>query len=141
MLQLERAWRWSRDAEAKERVYHARECRAMVLRSVSVSRRVVVGWWWCGARRHARPATPSLIEVRAATWGEDRSARVMMVMGAEVSDDSMQWQQEAAVVDDGGALEAVMRLRYTEAADRWMVYTRPCFGPERVRPQKAGNGC
>lgn len=64
-----------------------------------------------------------------------------MVTGAVASDDSMQWQQETAVVEGGGALEAVMRLRNTEAADRWMVYTRLCFGPERVRPQKAGNGC
>ena len=64
----------------------------MVSRSLVRSRRVVVGWWWCGACRHARPATPSLIEVRAATWGEDRSARVMMVTAAEEGEDGVQWQ-------------------------------------------------
>lgn len=46
---------------------------------------------WCSCR-HARPATPSLIEVRAATWGEDRSARVMMVTAAEEGEDGVQWQ-------------------------------------------------
>jgi hypothetical protein len=89
----------------------------MAMLALVRSRRVVVGWWWCGACRHARPATPSLIEVRAATWGEDRSARVMTVRAAEGSEDGTQWQQTVAVVEDGGALEAVMRLRNTEAAD------------------------
>jgi len=49
VLQLERARRMDGYAVAKERVYHARECRVMVLRSLVRSRRVVVGWWWCGA--------------------------------------------------------------------------------------------
>ena len=57
------------------------------------------------ACRHARPAAPSLIEVRAATWGEDRSARVMMATGAESSEECTQWQQVVAVVEGGGALE------------------------------------
>lgn len=93
MLQLERARRWDGDAEAKERGYHARECRGD---GVAVAGAVAAGGGglavvWCSCR-HARPATPSLIEVRAATWGEDRSARVMMVTAAEEGEDGVQWQ-------------------------------------------------
>ena len=73
---------------------------------VAVAVAVAAGGWWASCR-HARPATPSLIEVRAATWGEDRSARVMMVTGAELSDDSVQWQQEVAVVEGGEQGEGV----------------------------------
>jgi len=67
----------------------------------------------------------------------------MTVRAAEGSEDGTQWQYTVAVVEGGGALEAVMRLRNTEAADdrQGVVYNARCFGPERVRPQKAGNGC
>jgi len=42
----------------------------------------------------------------------------------------------------GMMVEAVMRLRKTEAARQAQggVYMR-CFGPGRLRPQKAGNRC
>ena len=41
----------------------------------------------------------------------------MTVRAAEGSEDGTQWQYTVAVVEGGGALEAVMRLRNTEAAD------------------------
>jgi hypothetical protein len=111
---------------------------------VAVAVAVAAGWWWASCR-HARPATPSLIEVRAATWGEDRSARVMMVTGAELSDDSVQWQQEVAVVEGGGALkggDAAARHGGCRRHRQGVVYTCAMFWAKGGHSrEKAGNEC
>ena len=69
-----------------------------------------------------------------------------MATAAEGSGEGTQWQQVGAVVEGGGALGAVVRLRNTEAADddggQGVVYTRVMFWASRERPQKAGgNWC
>lgn len=107
---------------------------------VAVAVAVAAGWWWASCR-HARPATPSLIEVRAATWGEDRSARVMMVTGAELSDDSVQWQQEVAVVEGGGALKGGDAAAQHGGCRRLTgcgVHMRDVLGQRRAQPRKGG---
>lgn len=65
---------------------------------------------------------------------------MMRTRAAEGSDDSTQWQQVVAVVEGGGALEAVMRLRNTEALTgrQGVVYTCAVFWARAGSAAKGG---